>query len=283
MSPTRIKMNDTKVSVIIPTYCPGTYLYECLESLCRQTLGNGMFEVIIVLNGCDEPYSGEIRKYIDTAMQGFRVRFMQTDTPGVSNARNMALDAAAGEYVAFIDDDDWVSPGYLADLLAETSRGADVVEANVADYDESDGTLHDDYLTRAFRRNAARGRVTLISARSFMSSACCKIIRRETIGRCRFDTRFRQGEDALFMTTVSDRVRNIALATADTLYYRRLRAGSASRRVVARREFVLNQLRLMRTYIGLYLGNAAHYSLPFFAMHLAALSRNIVRAFRQRP
>ena len=277
-----MKMDDTKVSVIIPTCCPGSYLYECLGSLCRQTLGSGTFEVIVVLNGCNEPYSCGIRKYIDTTMQGFRVRFMQTDTPGVSNARNMALDAAVGEYVAFIDDDDWVSPDYLANLLAGTSGGADVVEANVADYNESDGTLHDDYLTRAFRRNAARGRVTLISARSFMSSACCKIIRRETIGCRRFDTRFRQGEDALFMATVSDRVKTIALATADTLYYRRLRAGSASRRVVARRDFVLNQLRLIRTYICLYLGNAAHYSMPFFVMRLAALSRNIVRAFRQR-
>lgn len=277
---THIKMNDIKVSVIIPTYRPGDYLYECLGSLCRQTLGSDSFEVIIVLNGCNEPYSEEIKEYVADKMQGFRVRFMQTDRPGVSNARNMALDAACGEYVAFIDDDDWVSPGYLADLLAEAAKGADVVEANVADYDETDGTCHDDYLTRAFHRNAARERVTLVSARSFMSSSCCKIIRREVIGNRRFDTRFRQGEDALFMATVSNRVKTIALATADTLYYRRLRAGSASRRVVARKEYVLNQLLLMRTYIGLYLSDVAHYSLPFFATRIAALSRNIVRAFR---
>lgn len=273
-------MNDIKVSVIIPTYRPGDYLYECLGSLCRQTLGSGSFEVIIVLNGCNEPYSEEIKEYVADKMQGFRVRFMQTYRPGVSNARNMALDAACGEYVAFIDDDDWVSPGYLADLLAEAAKSADVVEANVADYDETDGTCHDDYLTRAFHRNAARERVTLVSARSFMSSSCCKIIRREVIGNRRFDTRFRQGEDALFMATVSNRVKTIALATADTLYYRRLRAGSASRRVVARKEYVLNQLLLMRTYIGLYLSDVAHYSLPFFSTRIAALSRNIVRAFR---
>ena len=152
-------MNDIKVSVIIPTYRPGDYLYECLGSLCRQTLGCDSFEVIIVLNGCNEPYSEEIKEYVADKMQGYRVRFMQTDRPGVSNARNMALDAACGEYVAFIDDDDWVSPGYLADLLAEAAKGADVVEANVADYDETDGTCHDDYLTRAFHRNAARERV----------------------------------------------------------------------------------------------------------------------------
>lgn len=273
-------MNNIKVSVIIPTYRPGNYLYECLESLRSQTLGSDSFEVIIVLNGCNEPYSEEIKEYVADKMQGFRVCFMQTDSPGVSNARNMALDAAGGEYVAFIDDDDWVSPGYLADLLAETAKGADVVEANVADYDETDATIHDDYLTRAFRRNAARERVTLVSARSFMSSSCCKIIRREVVGNRRFDTRFRQGEDALFMATVSNRVKTIALATDSTLYYRRLRAGSASRRVVARKEYVFNQLLLMRTYIKLYLSDVAHYSLPFFATRIAALSRNIVRVFR---
>ncbi len=150
----------------------------------------------------------------------------------------------------------------------------------MADYDEANDAYRDDYLSRAYRQNAARKSVTLVSARSFLSSACCKLIRREVIGSCRFDTHFRQGEDALFMATVSNRIKSIALASPGTTYYRRLRAGSASRRPVARREFVLNQLRLMRTYAGIYLSDAAHYSLPFFATRFAALSRNILRAFR---
>ena len=273
-------MKEKKVSVIVPTYRPGNYLYECLESLCRQTLDKGSFEVIVVLNGDEKPYSDEIRKFIDGSMQGISVTLLHTDKAGVSNARNMGLDAAEGEYVAFVDDDDWVSADYLAELLAATANGADVVEANVADYDEADDAYTDDYLTRAYRQNAASKSVTLVSARSFLSSACCKLIRREAIGSRRFDTRFRQGEDALFMATVSNRIKSIALATPGTTYYRRLRAGSASRCTVARREFVLNQLRLMRTYAAVYLSDVRHYSLPFFATRFAALARNIMRAFR---
>ena len=270
-------MSNIKVSVIIPTYRPGAYLYECLASMHRQTISSDEFEVIVVLNGCGEPYLTDVTKYIADEMQGMNVRFIHTESPGVSNARNKALDVAVGDYVAFIDDDDWVSPNYLDTLLSEAVKGADVVEANVTDYDETTHTCHDDYLTHAFHRNASRKRVTLVSGRSFMSSSCCKLIRRAAIGGRRFDTRFRQGEDALFMATISDRVRSIRLATADTLYYRRLRAGSASRCTVARKEYVLNQLRLMRTYVSLYINNVAHYNALFFLTRMAALSRNIVR------
>ena len=54
-----------KISVIIPTYKPKEYLWECLDSLYNQTLSKQDFEVLLVLNGCDEPYKSNIRKYIN--------------------------------------------------------------------------------------------------------------------------------------------------------------------------------------------------------------------------
>ena len=53
-----------KLSVIIPSYKPGDYLWESLDSLCNQSLNGKDFEVLIVLNGCNKPFAVQIEEYI---------------------------------------------------------------------------------------------------------------------------------------------------------------------------------------------------------------------------
>ena len=101
-------MSLYKVSVIIPSYKPRNYIWDCLDSLKLQTLPKEDYEIILVLNGCSEPWKGEIESFIDRNMIGFNIKLIQTDVPGVSNARNLGIDSAKGEYISFIDDDDFV-------------------------------------------------------------------------------------------------------------------------------------------------------------------------------
>ena len=110
------------ISVIIPTYKPQDYFWECLDSLAAQTLEPERFEVTVVLNGCNEPYKSLIQEHISSGMQHLNVRLVQTDTPGVSNARNMGIDMANGTYLTFIDDDDYVSPPPALWLCPTPSR-----------------------------------------------------------------------------------------------------------------------------------------------------------------
>ena len=91
-----------KISVIVPTYKPKDYLWECLDSMYNQTLPYNDFEVVIVLNGCKEPYYTNIWKYINEHPK-INWRYLHTDEGGVSNARNMALDAAKGDYITFLN------------------------------------------------------------------------------------------------------------------------------------------------------------------------------------
>ena len=84
------------ITVIIPTYKPQDYLKECIRSIAQQTLDKSRFELIIVLNGCNEPYRQNIQSWLQPYPQ-MQVRLIQTDTPGVSNARNIGLDHAHGE------------------------------------------------------------------------------------------------------------------------------------------------------------------------------------------
>ena len=80
-----------EISVIIPTFRPQEYLWECLDSLKAQTLSSDLYEIIIVLNGEKHPYWQQIEEYISD-MSGFRLIYSQER--GVSNARNTGLDKA---------------------------------------------------------------------------------------------------------------------------------------------------------------------------------------------
>ena len=72
-----LKIPNVKLSVIIPTYRPKDYIWECLGSIARQTLSPDMFEVIIVLNGCNEPYRSQIQAFIDEKMPHLNVQFLK--------------------------------------------------------------------------------------------------------------------------------------------------------------------------------------------------------------
>ena len=130
------------ISVIIPSYKPQPYLYECLMSLEKQTFDKAEFEVIIILNGCNEPYQSEIEQFVSHV--SLCVRVMQTDVPGVSNARNIGLDVAQGDFVTFVDDDDLVSETYLEGMYAIAAQGR-IPLSNLIAFQEDDLQKHIPY------------------------------------------------------------------------------------------------------------------------------------------
>ena len=104
-----------KITVIVPTYKPQSYLWECLDSIYNQTFSKSDYELILVLNGCNEPYNSQIKDWL-SEHKDLQVQYIQTNQGGVSNARNIAIDNARGEYVTFIDDDVFFSPANMKRL-----------------------------------------------------------------------------------------------------------------------------------------------------------------------
>lgn len=104
--------SEPLITVIVPVYCTETYLLQCVDSILHQTHRN--IELVLVDDGstdrcpaiCDE-----------IAREDARVRVIHQQNRGVSAARNAGLEAARGEYIAFVDSDDWVEPDYLTYLL----------------------------------------------------------------------------------------------------------------------------------------------------------------------
>ena len=191
------------ISVIIPTYKPKEYIKDCLTSLANQTLSKSYFEIIIILNGCNEPYYSFINKIINTLPEDINILFEQTDTPGVSNARNVGLDIAKGEFICFIDDDDYVSNTYLEQLLLHASKDVISLCKPLA---FADGTT--DYrpygITKDYEKWAAYTQTSYIKARRFFNGPVYKLIHKSIIGNRRFNINFKNGEDSLFMFLISD-------------------------------------------------------------------------------
>lgn len=264
-----------KISVIIPTYKPQDYLWECLNSLVAQTFPKEDFEVILVLNGCCEPWKSNIQQYIDARMQGMNVNYIQTDEGGVSNARNIALDCAKGDYVTFIDDDDFISPTYLEELYDKATP--DTVSLCYP-YAFNDGKIEEQLpysVTEAYNYCIEYGCTTLASrARKYFSGPCMKLIPMSFIQGKKFDKQFKIGEDSLFMFLISDKIHKLSYTSKNAKYYRRYRENSASFKKRTIQEQVINNVKLICEYIKIY----AHggYSSYIFATRIASRIREIV-------
>ena len=263
-----------KISVIVPTYRPQGYLWECLDSVYNQTFAKSDYELVLVLNGCDEPFHSQIKDWLGKHSD-LRVQFFQTDEGGVSNARNIALDNARGEYITFIDDDDLVSPMYLQELYEKATP--DTVSLCYP-YAFNDGKIEKQLslygVTDAYNYCTEHKCNKLTSmVRKYFSGPCMKLIPMSFIHDRRYDVRFKNGEDSLFMFLISDKIKKFAFTSKDATYYRRYRDNSAYTRGKTKRDIISNKMSMIKAYISIYLKKPQKYSLFFFITRLLGTLR----------
>lgn len=110
--------NAPLISVIVPVYKVERYLPRCIESILKQTYTN--FELILVDDGTPDRSGMICDRY---AEKDSRIRVIHKENGGVSTARNAGIDAAKGEWITFVDADDWVSNDYIEALVTPLLQG----------------------------------------------------------------------------------------------------------------------------------------------------------------
>ncbi len=160
------------ISVLMLTYNRETLVPRAIESILGQTLGD--FEFIIVDNGSTDRSGAVADAY---AARDSRVRVLHRARGSISAGRNTALDAAQGEYVAFIDDDDWAEPDFLEFLLGLIAENdADVAICGAA------GRAFDEKLVMT----AEQAVTELLWRKRYNAAFPTKLFRRELADGLRF-------------------------------------------------------------------------------------------------
>ena len=202
-------------------------------------------------------------------------RLLHTDEPGVSNARNIALDNAKGDFITFIDDDDFVSDYYLEELLKVSDintiglpRSYDFVDGDTAEIPSSKNKL--------YQRLSPLGQCHYSKARKYFSGPVMKLIHKSIIGNRRFNTKLKNGEDSVYMFLLSDRFTNVQFAKGDCVYYRRLRRNSA---ISNSGIFytIHNLFYKIYCYTCIYMSSPRHYAFGFYATRVLGSFKNIFK------
>ena len=119
--------NNIKVSVVVPAYNVENYIEDCLKSLINQTLKE--IEIIVVNDGSTDNTFEIINKY---ANLDFRIKVISQENQGISVTRNNGIKIAKGEYIGFVDSDDWVDENYFEELYNTAKKfDADISVASI--------------------------------------------------------------------------------------------------------------------------------------------------------
>ncbi len=120
----------TKVSIIVPVYNVEKYLSECLESLISQTLSD--IEIICINDGSEDSSVKILEEY---AQKDKRIVVINQENSGLSAARNTGMRFANGEYIGFVDSDDWIDSDFYEKLYnSAKNNDADIVVASIIRY-----------------------------------------------------------------------------------------------------------------------------------------------------
>ena len=186
------------ISIIIPVYNVGKYIGRCLDSILNQTFQD--FEIIAVDDGSTDR-SGEICD--EYAAKDSRVKVFHKINGGVSSARNVGLDNAIGEWIMFVDADDWID-GTTLEICIKNLGAVDVLRFSARD-------IYADY-TRDRLIKPTENKVEYLHkvvARQTILSAWCGMYKKAVINACRFNELFNNGEDWLFLCRMLNQSKSV--------------------------------------------------------------------------
>ena len=198
------------ISVIVPVYKAEAYLHRCVDSMLNQTFED--FELILIDDGSPDR-SGRICD--EYAAKDPRIRVFHKENGGVSSARNLGLDNACGEWIAFVDADDTIDKNYLHDLISNAD--ADLVMCGF----RSSLGLHyrpkDEHISEEFLRE----RASEIVRCNAIYVPWIKLLKRSIIddNQLRFDTKLRLGEDTTFVYLYLSFCKSVRFVSNESYYY----------------------------------------------------------------
>ena len=262
-----------KLSVIVPVYNVEKYLEECVDSLLNQTMKD--LEIFLVDDGSTDR-SGAIADRVAKENPD-RVHTLHLENGGQGRARNAALPMARGDYIGFVDSDDWIERDMYEKMLDRAEKtGADVV---VCDFLEHYADGREQTLPACFQDHPL----------SAAGSSCNKIFRRSLVG----DLRFPEGlwyEDFYFSAVMLLRSKRTEFIPEPLYVYRRGQESTMHNNNARKNLDMLKIMELIEREIGedaredfdfLVINHVVLDSISRLARQDAPDKAEVIRAFRR--
>ena len=210
------------VSVIVPVYNAGAWLSECVQSIVRQQYSN--LQIILVNDGSRDISEDICLKWVE---QDTRVRYIYQVNSGVSIARNRGIAEAKGEFICFVDSDDWIEENHISELLAALKTDkADMATVGYTKVNTTDFTLAH-YFPPATQRiplHAPEGEESLVNLfeSRLLYSPVAHLFKAEIIDKhnIRYMEGIHFGEDRLFLLDYLSHCTSITTIATSTYKYR---------------------------------------------------------------
>lgn len=232
-------MEKHKISVIIPVYKVEKYLPKCLDSVINQTYKN--IEIILVNDGSPDK-SGVICDMY--AGMDDRITVIHKHNEGVAKARNDALDIAKGDYIGFVDSDDWIEPDMFEFLMNNLIKyDADLSMCGHTIYEADKRiTRKDNNKLEILDRIELKKRIVVGGEMGLIWN---KLFKKSLINNTRFDTHYDCSEDLLFMYQLSNKTNKSVIANAPKYNYCRRLGGLTCREPSESSFFIVDIMKYM--------------------------------------
>ena len=175
------KMTDL-VSVIIPAYNVERYMEKCINSLLKQTYNN--FELLLIDDGSTDR-TGAICD--EAALEDDRIKVFHKKNGGQAEARNLALDHISGEYITFVDSDDYVAHDYIEKLLVMIKKtGSDISICGIRGVNENDSGVFVSNESKLYQFTADEALEQMLRQVMFDTEPCAKMYKTRLFDDIRF-------------------------------------------------------------------------------------------------
>lgn len=180
-----------QISVIVPIYNTEKWLRRCLESILAQTFTD--FELLLIDDGSTDSSGAICDKY---AEKDSRIRIFHKPNGGVSSARNLGLDNARGEWITFVDSDDWIGSSYIENLINQPGKDFHLSLFWIEHSDNSSNAS----AGRAIYNQELTQQQSIDQLTSRLWNICSNLYRKDiiTYSNLRFKEGLSMGEDTFF-------------------------------------------------------------------------------------
>ena len=201
-----------QITIIVPVYNSEQYLHRCIDSILAQTFTD--FELLLIDDGSKDNSGAICDEY---AQKDNRVRVFHKENGGVSSARNFGLDNAQGEWITFVDSDDWMERSMLYNLIGIDDADL-IVGAMKFEHDNTIGVF-----PKIGKLNGSTFNSLLAENidHHSISGPCSKLFKRNIVNenRLRFNELLTFGEDAVFVKQYLGKVLSIRVTDALCYHY----------------------------------------------------------------